>query len=160
MLAALLAVQRGCVVSVLDRASDGIKPRLVRALGARYCTGLDQLAAPPEIVVECTGAGQLVLAVCRVTSHNGIVCLTGISSGGRQLEFAAGQFNNNLVLENDVVFGSVNANRRHYHAAVEALQRAPQDWLASLLVRRVAIGRFADAFERRPGDVKVTLEWS
>ncbi len=33
----------------------------------------------------------------------------------------AGALNRDLVLENDVVFGSVNANRRHYEAAAEAL---------------------------------------
>jgi hypothetical protein len=33
------------------------------------------------------------------------------------------------VLENDVVFGTVNANRRHYDAAVDALARTDREWL-------------------------------
>lgn len=160
LLAALLAVERGYDVSVLDRATDGIKPQLVRSLGARYCTGLEQLPAAPEVVVESTGAGAVILEVIRKSSRNGIVCLTGLSTGAHRVELSSDKFNNSLVLENDVVLGSVNANRRHYEAAVEALQRAPEGWLKSLLTRRVPIERFAEAFENEPGDVKVTLHWA
>jgi hypothetical protein len=62
------------------------------------------------------------------------------------------------VLENDVVFGSVNANRRHYELAVQALVRADAGWLDSLITRRVPLAQWRDAFERRPSDVKVLLE--
>jgi hypothetical protein len=51
-----------------------------------------------------------------------------------------------MVLENDVVFGSVNANRRRYEAAAEALARADRDWLRALITR-----------QRRPDDVKVVV---
>ena len=34
-----------------------------------------------------------------------------------------------MVLDNDVVFGTVNANRRHYEMAADALARADQRWL-------------------------------
>lgn len=47
----------------------------------------------------------------------GIVCLTGVSSDGHPLEVDAGAMNRAVVLENDVVIGSVNANRRHFTAA-------------------------------------------
>jgi predicted lipid-binding transport protein (Tim44 family) len=66
--------------------------------------------------------------------------------------------NRELVLENDVVFGSVNANRRHFQAAVEALARADRTWLQRLLTRRVPLGRWAEAIERRPGDVKTIID--
>ena len=36
------------------------------------------------------------------------------------LSFDFGQFNNTMVLNNDVVFGAVNANRRHYEIAAAA----------------------------------------
>ena len=55
-----------------------------------------------------------------------------------------------MVLENDVVFGSVNANRRHYRAAAEALAKADKDWLARLITRRVPLARWQEAFEQRP----------
>ena len=47
----------------------------------------------------------------------GVVCLTGVSPRGRSLTVDVGGLNRELVLENDVVFGSVNANLGHYRAA-------------------------------------------
>jgi len=66
--------------------------------------------------------------------------------------------NRRAVLGNKVIFGSANANRRHYVAAVAALQQADAGWLAGLITRRVALARFADAFAPRADDVKVVLE--
>jgi hypothetical protein len=56
-----------------------------------------------------------------------------------------------MVAGNGVVFGSVNANRRHYDLALEQLQRADPDWLERLLTRRVPLQRWQEAYERRPG---------
>ena len=64
-----------------------------------------------------------------------------------------------MVLENDVVFGSVNANRRHYRAAAEALAKADKDWLARLITRRVPLSRWREAFEPRDDDVKVVARF-
>ena len=92
------------------------------------------------------------------TRANGIVCLTGISSGGRPIELDAATLNRTLVLENDLVFGSVNANRRHYEAAVEALARADRGWLERIVTRRVPLDQWHHALEREPGDIKVVVE--
>ena len=64
-----------------------------------------------------------------------------------------------MVLDNDVVFGSVNANRRHYEMAADALARADKDWLARMITRRVPLARWSEALERRPGDIKVIIEF-
>jgi len=158
LLAALLGVQRGYPVVVADQVSDGPKPQLVAALGADYRVGdISRLAADADIVIECTGAAAVVLDVLANTSADAIACLTGVSSGGRTLRFDAGEVNREMVLGNAVVFGSVNANRRHYEAAVTALGAADPGWLAQLVTRRVALDAFADAFKRRPGDVKTVI---
>jgi len=158
LLAALLAAQRGHEVHVLDQVTEGPKPELVARLGATYHAGDMAAAGAVDIVVEATGAGPVVAQALRATARNGIVCLTGVSSGGRSLDFDVGAFNRSLVLENDVVFGSVNANRRHYEAAAEALGRADREWLRGLITRRVPLERWEEALERRPDDVKVVVE--
>lgn len=158
LLAALLGVQRGLEVMVLDKATDGPKPGLVRDLGASYHTGdLATIGDSADVVIECTGAAGLVFEVMARSSPDKIVCLAGVSSGGRKLEVDAGALNRSLVLSNGVVFGSVNANRRHYEAAAEALGRADRDWLGRLITRRVPIGRFAEAIERRDHDIKSVI---
>jgi glucose 1-dehydrogenase len=64
------------------------------------------------------------------------------------------------VLENRVVFGTVNANRRHYRAAAEALARANREWLERIITRRVPPEQWSDALERRPDDVKTVIDFS
>jgi glucose 1-dehydrogenase len=161
LLAALLGVQRGLEVHVLDRVTEGPKPRLVAELGASYHSGAPaEACADADVVVECTGVGSLVFDVIRCNAPGGIVCLTGISSGGREVALDAADVNRHLVLENDVVFGSVNANRRHYEQAAAALARADRDWLQRLVSRRVPLDRWAEALERRPDDVKVTIDFT
>ena len=157
--AALIGVQSGLEMHVLDRMREGIKPDLVRALGATYHVG-DLGALKPDVVIECTGAGPVVLDVMSRTAPDGIVCLAGVSSGGHKLQFDVGDLNREMVLENHVVFGSVNANRRHYRAAAEALAKADKAWLAPLITRRVPLARWREAFEQWPGDIKVVVDFS
>ena len=159
LLAALLAAQRGYELHVLDRATDGPKPELVRALGGTYhATRVTEIEPAPDIIVEATGASEVVLDAMAHTAPNGIVCLTGISSGGRDISFDAGMLNRSIVLENDLVFGSVNANKRHYGAAAAALARADRGWLERLITRRVPLDRWREALTREPHDIKVVVE--
>ena len=159
LLAALFAVQRGLEVHVLDRAKSGIKPRLACDLGARYHSGsVAELGLTPDIVMECTGAPAVVLDVIGRNAPNGIVCLAGVSAAGTRKLIDAGALNRGIVLENDVIFGSVNANRRHYEAAATALTHADRAWLERLITRRVPLDRWGEAFALQPDDVKTVLE--
>lgn len=159
LLAALIGVQRGLEVHVLDRVADGPKPGLIRDLGASYYSGtVKDIGLEFDVAIECTGVGQLVFDVMTQTRPNGIVCLTGVSSGGRTVPIDLGMLNRTMVLENDVVFGSVNANRRHYEAAAVALAKADPSWLERLITRRVPLERWAEALDRQPGDVKPIIE--
>ena len=159
LLAALLARQRGYELTVLDLAKEGPKPELVRALGGTYRSGaVTDLDPPPDIIVEATGVSQVVLDAMCHTGANGVVCLTGISSGGHEIGLDAGVLNRTIVLENDLVFGSVNANKRHYEAAAKALARADQGWLGRLITRRVPLERWREALTRDEHDIKVVVE--
>ncbi len=160
LLAALLGVQRGLEVHVFDRATVGPKPELVRALGAHYHVGhLEDAGPPTDVLLECTGASALVLGGISRLAPGAIMCLTGVSSGTRETTVEVAMVNRKLVLDNAVVFGSVNANLRHYQAASEALQRADNAWLAGLITRRVAPVKVGDAFERQRDDVKVVIDF-
>ena len=161
LLAALLAVQRGLELHVLDRATSGLKPALVRALGGTYHSGsIEELGFEADVVLECTGAPQVVIEVMGRNAPNGIVCLAGVSAAGTQTLVDAGALNRTIVLQNDVVFGSVNANRRHYEAGVAALLRADQAWLRRLVTRRVPLSRWREALAPEPGDVKTVLDFT
>jgi len=159
LLAALMAKQMGLVVHVLDHNDTGPKPKLVAALGATFHLALDDVPCP-DIVIECTGAPSVILDVLGRSAPDGILCLAGVSSGGRQFPLDVGGLNRNMVLENHVVFGSVNANRAHYAAAAEALARADRDWLAGIITRRVPLARWREAFEPQEDDIKVVVDFA
>ena len=160
LLAALLGRQRGLEVHVLDQVTEGLKPELVSQLGAHYHHGsVADIGCDADIAIECTGVAPLIFDVMDHAGANGIVCLTGVSSGGRDISVDVGMLNRRMVLENDVVFGSVNANRRHYEAGAKALADADKDWLGRLVSRRVPLDRWQEAYQREPTDVKVVLQF-
>lgn len=162
LMAALFSVQRGLETHVLDRVERGVKPRLVADLGAAYHTGdVEQVAsaAMPDVVIEATGVPKVVFDAMRFNAACGIVCLTGVSPAGRALTVDAGTINRDIVLENDVVFGSVNANHRHYRDAALALGRADAGWLERLITRRVPLERARESFGRASADeVKIVID--
>jgi glucose 1-dehydrogenase len=160
LLAALIGVQRGLDVHVIDQMASGVKPDLVHDLGATYHTGslADAVPAGPDVVIECTGVASLVFDAMSHVGNGGVVCLTGVSSGGHVIEVDEGALNRSMVLENVAVVGSVNANKRHYEAAAAALAAADRAWLARLVSRRVPLAQWKDALARQPDDVKVVIE--
>jgi threonine dehydrogenase-like Zn-dependent dehydrogenase len=159
LLAALFGRQRGLDVHVLDRNTDGPKPQLVRDLGATYHTG-DFRRLKPDIVIECTGAAPVIRDAVACTAADGITCLAGIGAPGKKTPIDISSLNRTMVLENDVVFGSVNANRTHYRAAADALAKADKTWLTRIITRRVPLSRWQEAFEKRPGDIKVIIDFT
>ena len=158
LLAALVATQHGLDVHVLDRVDSGPKPELVRALGATYHTGLvEDVGFEPDVIVECTGVGQVISDSLKTIAPGGVVCLTGVGSGGRTAGLSTADVAAKVVLRNNVVVGSVNANKRHWYKAGQALARADRAWLSRLVTRRVSPEQFDDALRRRPDDIKVVV---
>jgi len=161
LLAALVARQHGLDVHVLDRVDSGPKPRLVRGLGATYHTGtVANVGFQPDVIVECTGAGEVIADSIQAIAPGGVVCLTGVGSGGRTIGLMTADVASNVVLRNNVVVGSVNANKRHWYKAREALMRADESWLSRLVTRREPPARFEEALARQPDDIKVIIQFA
>ncbi|MGA7788323.1 MAG: hypothetical protein WCA56_09175, partial [Xanthobacteraceae bacterium] len=94
------------------------------------------------------------------TALGGIVCLVGVSAPGHDLQVDIGDLNRTMVLGNDTVFGSVNANRQHYQDAVSVLQRADKNWLAKVITRRVPVEQWTQSLAQQPDDIKVVVDFS
>jgi len=155
LMAALMGVQRGLEVHVLDRNDAGPKPRLVRELGARH--HLKHPGIEFDIVIECTGAPKVIAQAVAGSSPGGIVCLTGLGGKAHVASFDIATLNQSMVLENRVVFGSVNANRRHYEDAAWALAHAERGWLERVVTRQVHLDKWHEAYEKHDEDVKTVL---
>jgi glucose 1-dehydrogenase len=161
LLGALIGKQLGMEVHVLARTKTGPQPELVRALGAIYhsCSVTD-VGFEPDVIMECTGVGQIISESISVIGASGVVCLTGVGHGGAVPKIPTANIASSAVLKNNLVFGSVNANKRHWYKAGEALARADRTWLARLVTRRESPEDFAKALSRGPEDIKVVIQFA
>ncbi|MCQ1945976.1 glucose 1-dehydrogenase [Arthrobacter sp. zg-Y1116] len=159
LLGALFGVQRGLEVHVFDLEEDGPKEKLTKELGAVFHTDtLPESGINPDIIIECTGVPTVINDVLQHGAKNSVTCLTGVSEADGEQPVDLGALNLNLVMDNRVVFGTVNANRRHYLKAAAALAKSDARWLEQLISRRVPLADYAQAFEDRDGDIKVVLD--
>jgi threonine dehydrogenase-like Zn-dependent dehydrogenase len=161
LMACLLGVQRGYEMHVVDLALSGPKPELVAELGATYHAGdAAEIGVDVDVVIECTGLGVVGRSAARRLVSGGIMCLTGITNLDPTFDVDATTLNRNMVLHNQVLFGTVNAGRRHWDQAAAALDAADPGWLSALITRRVPVTRWTEALERQPDDIKVVVDLS
>jgi threonine dehydrogenase-like Zn-dependent dehydrogenase len=161
LLAAMIGKHRGLDVHLLSREKSGPKPDLVRALGATYHSGrVKDVGFEPDIIVECTGVGTVIADSIQAIGAGGVICLTGVGSGGRPAELSTADVAAEMVLRNNIVVGSVNANKRHWYKAGQALARADRSWLARLVTRRERPENFEQALQRGEDDIKVVVQFA
>ncbi len=162
LLAAMMGAQRGLEVHVLDNRDSKDKKQLVNDLGGTFHLGslADLDGLEPDILMECTGAPPVLRDALGRTAASGIVCLIGVSAPGHDVDIDIGKINRTMVLDNNVVFGTVNANRKHFEDAVEALQRADKAWLGRLITRRVPVEQWTQSLKQQPDDIKVIVDFS
>jgi glucose 1-dehydrogenase len=111
-------------------------------------------------MIECTGVASVIAEAINLLGTDGILCLTGVSSHNQQQTLDLGTINRTMVLENSVIFGTVNANRKHYQMAAEVLAKADQNWLSRMISRREHLSNWQKAFERHPDDIKVVIDFN
>jgi glucose 1-dehydrogenase len=161
LLAALMGQQRGLEIHVLDRVEKGLKPQLVQDLGGTYHTGaVKNLNFCPDIIIECTGVASIIIDAMNRLGNDSILCLVGVSSHNEPETIDIGTINRAMVLENSVIFGSVNANRRHYEMAEKALCKADRNWLSRMITRKEPLSNWQEALKREPGDIKVVIQFA
>ena len=81
---------------------------------------ISDLDFDPDIIVECTGVGAVIADSIQKIGSGGIICLTGIGAGGAGAG-AVADVAAAVVLKNNVIVGSVNANKRHWYRAGQNL---------------------------------------
>ena len=134
------------------------------ALGARYvCIDDGPLAelGSFDLVVEAAGNAQLMADSLGLLRRSGIACLLGIDGREQTVGVQGRVIGLDTVLENRVLFGSVNAQRQDWLGAVEQLDRARGEFpgvLEQLVALRVPLDRFAEAFAFRGGKATLVLD--
>jgi hypothetical protein len=94
---------------------------------------------------------------------NGAYVLTGIPGGDRPLQIAGAELVRQLVLDNQVMLGSVNAARGHFQMGVDDLARAHLRWgahLEKLITHRRSPEQFTEMLGHHESDIiKEVIEW-
>jgi glucose 1-dehydrogenase len=132
---------------------------LVEAVGARYANGTDGLGEF-DLVVEAAGDAQLMADSMGLLRRSGVACLIGIDGREQRVEIDGRTLALEMILGNRVLFGSVNAQRQDWHAAVEALDTAHERWpdaLDAFVKLRAPIDEFGAAFAERGGKATLVL---
>ncbi|MGZ4416973.1 MAG: alcohol dehydrogenase catalytic domain-containing protein [Gaiellaceae bacterium] len=139
------------------------KNELVEQSGARYAsthdTELSELGKF-DLVIEAAGNAQLMAQTLGLLRRSGVACLLGIDPRVQTVELDGRVLGVDTILENRVLFGSVNAHRQDWLAAVTDLDRARERWpeaLEQFVTLRVPLDRFAEAFEHRGGKATLVL---
>jgi len=131
LLGAMALVANGYETVVYSREPEGgDKGSLVQSLGGSYVSAasqpIERLAERTgefDLVLEAVGHAPVMMAVVHSLHPNGVVALTGIPAENAPAEINVGRYLREMVLKNQVVFGTVNAGRRDYMAAIQQLEQ-------------------------------------
>jgi threonine dehydrogenase-like Zn-dependent dehydrogenase len=136
---------------------------LVEQSGAHYASTHDNDLSELgkfDLVIEAAGNAQMMAQTLGLLRRSGVACLLGIDPRVQTVELDGRVLGVDTILENRVLFGSVNAHRQDWLAAVTDLDRARERWpeaLEQFVTLRVPLDRFAEAFEHRGGKATLVL---
>ncbi|MGI0132847.1 MAG: glucose 1-dehydrogenase [Thermoplasmata archaeon] len=167
MLAAFLLRSEGFEVCAIDRhGDDTLAGGLLPAIGARHvnvANGLSALGgATFDLAVEASGSAALDFGLMSTLSANGVLVLTGIPAADAPSEAVqGGALWRTVVLENQAIVGSVNANRRHFASGIRHMTRFRREFgetIERLITSRRPMAEFRDVLtERTAGSMKTVL---
>lgn len=171
LLAAAVLVERKMRTIVVGRepATD-LRAQLAPQLGGEYISvanlpipELPKQTGPLDLVVECTGNAGVVFQAMQALAPNAILCLLSVTGGEQTQAEPTAEINQRLVLGNNVVFGSVNANPRHFQMGVKdftAIEKKRPGVLAKLITNPLPWTQYKTWFSQRGAGIKTTLEIS
>jgi glucose 1-dehydrogenase len=149
----------------VDVTTASLEPEndLIEQSGAHYVSTHDgELSSLGkfDLVIEAAGNAQVMAQSLGLLRRSGVACLLGIDPRQQTVKLDGQVLGVDAILENRVLFGSVNARREDWLAAVADLERARRRWpeaLEQFVTLRVPLDRFAEAFEHRGGKATLVL---
>jgi threonine dehydrogenase-like Zn-dependent dehydrogenase len=172
LLAALVLRLRGAQVYGLDVVDENTaRPQWLKHIGGQYIDGrqvpadqVDDHLGRIDLIFEATGVASLEFNLMDALAPNGVYVLTGIPGGDRPLELPGAELIRGLVLQNQVMLGSVNAARDHFQMAVDDLAHAHLRWgdhVTQLITNHHPFADFDLALHQHTADeIKAVIEWN
>jgi threonine dehydrogenase-like Zn-dependent dehydrogenase len=142
----------GFEVTVYSRShSQADKNEIVSSIGAQYIAAetnsVEQMAkitGPIDVVYEAVGASSVAFEVIEHLGPNGVFIFTGVPGRKGPIEVDTDYIMKDVVLNNQVILGSVNAPLHCFESAVRDLGIAMERWPAAvhaLITARYPLGQ-------------------
>ena len=172
LLAAMVLQLRGGEVYGLDVVdANTARPKWLGEIGGTYIDGrevpadqVEKKIGAMDLVLDASGIAELEFNLLDALALNGVYVLTGIPGGDRPLQIPGAELVRQLVLDNQVMLGSVNAARGHFQMAADDLAQAQLRWgslIAGLVTHRYSLDRFAGLMDHhQPDAIKEVIEWA
>lgn len=172
LLASMILRLRGARVLGMDIADpQSLRPRLLAAMGGHYIKSSDQAIHTAiktygffDMIVEAAGIPKLDFELIEALGNNGVYVLTGVPGDSHLLNVNAGSMMKQLVLKNQLLFGSVNAGYAHFKQAVLDLEEAEKKWpqtIGQLITSKTPFAEYASVLlHRKPDEIKAVIEWA
>ena len=172
LLAAMVLCLRGGEVYGLDVVdSTSARPKWLTVIGGHYVDGrqvpadqVEKAIGSMNLILDASGIAALEFNLLDALARNGLYVLTGIPDGDRPLQIPGAELIRQLVLDNQVMLGSVNAARGHFQMAVDDLAQAQLRWgahIAALITNRYPSSEFAESVSHHPPEaIKEVIEWA
>lgn len=171
LLAAAVLRARRLETHVVGREPDtDARAQLAKKMGAMYHSvahrtlfDVRKEVPPIDIAIEATGVASVAFDGMQILGANGVLCLLSLTGGSETIRQPIAKINLQLVLGNQVVFGSVNANQRHFAMGLKDFAVIEKRWpgvLKQLITTRLPWDQYHTWFGQRGSGIKTTLEIS
>ena len=140
------------------------KADVLQMIGAKYISAethaladLTREVGNVDLVYEATGASRLAFDMIQQLGTNGIFIFTGVPGRKAPVEIDTDLMMRNLVLKNQVVFGTVNAGREAFEASIRDVGIFAERWpqaVKSLITGRFSIDEHRELLLGRAAGIK------
>ena len=171
ILASAILRNQGLPCVVVGREErGGSQSEIVEKIGAEYFSVGDRSVCELgkkykqiDLIIEATGSPRVGFDAMQILSPNGVLCLLSVTGGHVDQSEPIAVINQDLVLRNNVVFGSVNANARHFRMGAQHFTEIEKKWpgaLAQLITKKLPMTDYQAWFDRKIKGIKTTLEFA
>ena len=160
-------VTAGFETYVYSRSSQPLAP-LVASFGAKYIPSetntVEQMGAQVgavDVIYEATGASRLSFEASRALGLNGVFIFTGVPGRKAPIEVDTDLIMRDMVLKNQMVYGTVNAGRDAFEAAIRDLGVFQCRWpeaVKSLITGRYPMEEYQSLLRGAPAGIKNVIE--
>jgi threonine dehydrogenase-like Zn-dependent dehydrogenase len=164
LLGAMMLVSRNAETFVYSlEPADSYRARLVRSFGAEYVSARDHELSELssrigtlDIIFEAVGVAKVAFAALDALAPNGVFIFSGVPGARKPFEIDLDSVMRNIVLKNQVLFGTVNAARSAFEESVRELEQFMilfPDAVRGLITEKAKL-EDAPALIRHPGGIK------